>query len=917
MNEGEARAGATNGGIVLEFRLLGAFEVLVGGRALVLPGNRPRALLAALVLRPNCLLGVGDLAEAVWEVPPSAPESNIRTYVAGLRRLLREAGEDETRLVTGPGGYRLRVEPGESDTDVFRDLADRGEQAWRRADFAATAHHLGAALALWRGRPLPGLPVGRVLEADFAELGDLRLKIAVRHAQAQLELGRGAVIVPGLRTLVAEHPLREEVWAQLMMALHQSGRRAEALECFTRARAHLVAELGVEPGARLQRAQREILAQEAPAEPGARHQLPMDIAEFTGRDAELRELLEPARSGTAVPIFAITGMAGVGKTRLAVHAAHQLVAQGKFDEIQLWADLRGFDPAHPPADPAEVLATFLRLLGVAGQHMPHDLDSRAALYRDRLAGRRAVVLLDNAASETQISPLLPGTPGCLVLVTSKRELSTMDGLRSMRLGVMRVVEAVALLARITGDDRVNAEPVAAARVAELCGRLPIALSHAARRLRARPMWTVADLAGHLAREQAGPDKAVFDMSYRALSPEQQRVFRLLGGHPGADMTAESAAALTGTTAGPVLEMLLDEHMLVQTTAGRYRFHDLMRRYSCDRAAEDEPAETGREASHRLFAWFLHAAESARGRIDPNRARIFGFHPLPAGCVVPGLTGYDEAMAWLDAERATLRAVVGAAAGHGFPDIAWQLAWVLLSYYYRSSHWDDWVQTYRFGLEATQSMGDRRAEGIMWRGLGVAHSDLRQYPVAIDCHQRAQALLEAAGDRHGQAWNLNNLGVIHVDLGDHVAAARCFGRALPLFRETADLHGEGICLNNLGDTCRLLGRPSRALEHLGRALAIQENLADKASLQFTLRCLGDLHHDAGRYEEALTSYGDAVTTSRALGDRRTVARSLADMGRTLDLLGEPAENHWRQALEIFEEIGDVQADAVRARLGVSV
>ncbi len=898
MNVREARVGATNGGIVLEFRLLGSFEVSADARTVVLPGNRPRALLAALVLRPNCLLGVSELAEAIWEVPPSAPESNIRTYVAGLRRLLRDLGEDVTRLMTGPGGYRLRVEPGESDVDVFRDLADRGEQAWRRADFEATAEHLGAALTLWRGRPLPGMPVGRTLDADFAELGDLRLKIAVRHAKAQLELGRAAVVVPGLRALVAEHPLREEVWAQLMVALHQSGRRAEALECFTRARAHLIAELGVEPGARLQRTQREILVEETPSEPRVRHQLPMDIAEFTGREKELRELIEP--------VSVIVGRAGVGKTRLAVHAAHRLVAEGRFDEIQLWTDLRGSDPAQRPADPAEVLANFLPQLGVAAQHIPPGLDPRTALFRDRLSGRRALVLLDNAASEAQIRPLLPGTAGCCVLITSRHELPTMDDVRTITLGVMPIDEAVSLLARVAGGDRVAASPEAAARVASLCERLPIALAHAARRLSARPKWTVSDLADRLSRESD-----VFDMSYDALAPEPQRVFRLLGLHPGEDVTAESATALTGTPAGPVLETLLDEHMLLQVTAGRYRFHDLMRRYARGRVIEQESGE----ALHRLFAWFLHAAEAARARIDPNRVRIFGFHPLPAGCVIPGFTGYDEAMAWFDAERATLRAVVLSASSHGFAEIAWQLAWVLLSYYYRGSHGDDWIAAYRAGLAAAQSSGDRRAEGIMWRGLGVAHSDLREYPVAIDCHERAQSLLESTGDRHGQAWNLNNLGVIHVDLGDHVAAARCFGRALPLFRATADLHGEGICLNNLGDTCRLLGRPGRALEHLGRALTIQESLSDKTSLQFTLRCLGDLHHDSGRYSEALASYGEAVTTSRSLGDRRTVARSLADMGRTLDVLGQPAETHWRQALEIFEEIGDIQADAVRARLGV--
>ncbi|SMD21108.1 AfsR/SARP family transcriptional regulator [Kibdelosporangium aridum] len=910
----------------MEFRLLGPLEAWHAGEAVVLGGQRQRTVLAALLMRANSSANVGYLAEAVWEKPPVAPESNLRTYVAGLRRVFTAAGEN--RLVTRPGGYLITVEPGELDLETFRQLARTGDQAWRDSDFGSAAEHFERALSLWRGQPLAGLTPGPVLRAEIARLEDLRLTIAERYAHALVELGRPEAAVSDLRTLLAEHPLREELWAQLMVALHRAGRQAEALDAFADARRHLVTELGLEPGARLQRVQQEILAGEQPqdTEISAWRQLPMDIAEFTGRQAELRTLhalAEPA-SRTALTVAVIHGMPGVGKTRLAVHFAHQLVDAGRFDEIQLWTDLRGFDADRPPISPAAVLEHFLRLLGVPGQQIPQELESRAALYRSRLADKRALVLLDNAASEEQIRPLLPGTKGSLVLVTSRRNLAGLVGARGVPLDVLPETDAITLLSLIAGDDRVEAEPQAAARTTALCGRLPIALSLAARRLRKRPMWTVKDLATRLETAERRLDQlapgtremhALFTMSYQGLPQPQQRMFRLLGLHPGDDFTAESVAALAQCTPEEAefhLEAMLDEHLVQQITPRRYRFHDLVRPYARDLAQANE---TGQPV-HRLYTWYLYAAESARNVFDPHRGRTFDLHPLPEHSVVPQFAGHDEALAWYESERGTLRAVVKAAAEDGLPEVAWQLAWVLLSFYYRRSHWDDWIATFQIALDATRSLGERRGEGIIWLGLGVAYSDLRQFTTAIDCHQKAQAILEEVDDRRGQAWNLNNLGVVYVYLERLTAAADCFHRGLLLFRETGDRQGEGICLNNLGDTYRRLDRPSNAIGHLEQALSIQQDTGDQRGLQFTLGTLGDIHHDAGNHKQAVRSYEEALAVSQALGDQRTAARMLANLAQTLDADGESASARirWQEAMTIFDELGDAQADTIRARLG---
>ncbi|KAA9156919.1 tetratricopeptide repeat protein [Amycolatopsis acidicola] len=752
----------------------------------------------------------------------------------------------ESRIETRPGGHLLRVQPEELDLLLFERLAAEGEQALRAGDFVAAEDLLARALRLWRGEPLEGQPVSPELQAELARLSERGQAVARQHALA--------------------------------------------------AEAH------------------------GPRVPVSAHrQLPRDIADFTGREAELRALYTLAgQAGTR--IAAIEGMPGVGKTRLAVHAAHQLVRRGLFDEIQLWTDLRGFDPAAPPVDASTALAGFLHLLGVPGSDVPSGLDERAALYRERLAGKRALVLLDNAVSEEQVRPLLPGTPDCFVLITSRRALSGLDGVTPLRLTVFSTGEARDLLARIADEDRISGEPEHVARLAALCDHLPIALAIAARRLRSRPQWTVADLVDRLdaARGERLDQlsvrqdfRAVFDLSYRALPQRPQRLFRLLAVHPGVEFGADSVTALDPadvTETRQLLEILADEHLVMEASAGRYRLHDLVRLYATEQTTPDERLS----ALERLCGWYLHAADAARSRLAPTSPRQITLGPLAEGVVVPGFADYAGALAWYEDERANLRAVIEAAAGEpGLRPVAWRLAATLLTFYYVRSYWTDWIGTHETALRAAKELRDEQGEAAILRGLGVAFSDLRRFDDAIECHRRAQELLAGGDNTGGKAWNLNNLGVVYVDVDRLGDAEACFTEALGLFRATGDVLGEGICLNNLGDTARRAERPGQAIGHLERALAIQEH-ADDAGRRFTLLSLGDIHRDAGDHDQAVQRFGEALDVAKMLDDQRTVARCLTGIGHTFADRGdtEHATAHWRRALTIYDALGDPDAAKVR-------
>lgn len=923
----------------VDYLLLGPVEVRQAGIAVAVGGPRQQALLAAMVLRANRVCGVGYLTESVWEHPPVAPESNLRTHVARLRQRLREPGEPDSRLVTRPGGYLLRVQPGESDVDTFTALTE--PKLDTGADAESIATRLERALALWRGAPLEGLLVGERLAVELARLTDRRVEVALRYAAAAGELGRYDRIIARLRPLCAEHPLREELWAQVILAFHRSGRQAEAREVYRQARDRLASELGVAPGPQLRQLRQRLLA----GEPGAdtvplpapvvnvHRQLPMEIPEFTNRDAELRRLeavADPGQTDPAVRVVTIEGMAGVGKTRLTIQAAHRMVRRGWFADIQLWASLHGFDPRRAPMDPADVLDNFLRVLGVPGGEVPIDPDARAALYRDRLAGRRALVVLDNAASEDQVRPLLPGDPGGLVLITSRRSLAKLEGVESIPLTVLGPAESVLLQARIAGPDRIAAEPDSAARVATLCGHLPIALSLAARRLRTRPTWSVADLARRLERGRGGGDefdsdqqvRATFATSYQALPAQPRRVFRLLGLHPGHQFTAASTAALAGLSlerAENTLEYLLDEHLLHQAVPGRYSYHDLVRGYAADRALADEPAPARRAALTGLVTWYLAMAMAAGRAIDPlHRLPHVPEPAIPAGRPQPGFADREAALAWFEAERGTLTAAVQLAADLESDALCWHLATSLLTFFYLRSYWSDWVGTHRTALAAATRAGDLRGQAAMLRGLGNVYGDLHRLPESIAAHRRAQRLLVELDDQLGQAWNLNNLAVAQVELGRYAEAGDCLRAALPMFVATQDRHGEAICRSNLADTYRELGELAAAAEQLRRALDIQAEIGDRAARRFSLNVLADIHAETGDHERARAGYQEFLDICLELGDRRGAARAHTGLGQVHDAAGRPdlAVPHWQAAVDIFDLLGSPQAAQIRARLAAN-
>jgi DNA-binding SARP family transcriptional activator len=894
----------------VEFLLLGSLTVRRTGTPLELGGPRQRAVLTMLLLHANEAISVAQLTEAVWDSPPVSPESNLRTYVAGLRKVLGD------RLVTRPGhGYQLVVEPGELDLDEFDRLVRQGEDAFADADVEAAADFFTQALAKWRGIPTAELSAGPLLRAEFTRLQERRLTAVEKYARAALELGRFDDVIGWLRRESAQYPLREELWAQLMLALDRSGRRGEALEAYATARKHMVEQVGVEPGSRLRQLQQVILESRvpSPAALNAHRQLPMDIAEFTGRESELRRLCEPGPQTTVV-ISAIEGMAGVGKTKLAVRAAHQLVQ--RYPDVQLWADLHGFDSDELPADPSAVLESFLRLLGVPGGQIPESLEARAALYRDRLSGKRALVLLDNAAGENQVTPLLPGSATCMVLITSRRTLLRLDGVKSLFLDVFTPGEAVALLSRIAGADRIDADRDAAERVAELCGHLPIAVALAAKRLARRPQWTVQDLVAQLERGGGLGARGVFDLSYQALPDNQRRLFRLLGLHPGEDVTAESAAALAGLTAyetADLLETLLDEHLLQQHTPGRYGLHDLLRAYAVEQVMAAEPPPARDLARRRVMDWYVHTSWHAELRLNPVRKlEIATADPAVHPCT---FADRDAALLWCDTERANLVAAIRDAAEHGLPEHSWSLAQCLWDFFNLRKHWADWIDTHTVALAAARSVGDRSAEGRMLITLGIGLREVRRHDEAIECYQQALTIFRATGDKSRQEPTLNNLGIAYMVQGRVDDALSCYEQAAEIARELGNLHSEAVTLNNIGLLHADAGRFDLALDRYLRALKIREEIKDPYSEAILVNNIGEVHRKLLDFPEAVSYIDRALETFRAIGDLYGQAEALDNLGLALDGLGDRrgAEKCWLEAVTLFEELAEPRADEVRARL----
>ena len=959
----------------MAFRLLGVVEVGVDGGTAELGPRQQRTVLAGLVVDAGKPVSLSTLTERVWgDDPPAGARASLYAHLTRIRRIVERLPADAgVSLVRGPGGYLLDVDPDWVDLHRFRRLV-RAANEPGRAD-AERAALLGAATRLWRGTPLTGVD-GQWAERLRDGLVKERLDAVASWAEVTLALGRPVDVIRAVRELITEHPLAEPLVAAMMRALSATGRAAEALELFAATRARLADELGADPGHELRAVHESVLRgeQAEPPVPVPRPrqvpaQLPADVFAFTGRERELAaldELLaETEGASTAVVVSAVSGTAGVGKTSLALRWAHRV--RDRFPDGQLYLDLRGYD-SEQPMPVADALARFLTALGLAGSDIPLDEDDRAARYRTELSGRRMLILLDNAATTDQVRPLLPGSPGCLVAVTSRDSLAGLvvrHGARRLDLDLLPLADAVRLLAVLIGT-RVDAEPAAATTLAEECARLPLALRIAAELAAARPATPLSELVDELADEQrrldlldAGLDprtavRAVFSWSYQHLSPEAACTFRLLGLHPGQDFDAYAAAALGDhdlPEARRMLDVLARAHLVEAHAGGRYVMHDLLRAYAHQLATKFHSAS---EPLTRLLDFYLSTAGAAMDALHP--AEHHRRPPtLPARTPAPAFATADAAKAWLDAERANLLAACVHADGHGWPAHTVGLANTLFRYLDSAGLNADAFTIHNLARHAAARTGDGAGEArallnlglVYWHqgllpqadahlsqaltryreigdevGLANAHSNLgviewRRGNLASSGEHLRQALVTYRRLEHpmGQAEALGNLGLVYQRL-DHLELALDHHRqALALFQQVGYRMGEAYALNNLGTTHLQLGQPAAAVEQLRHALVHFQRMGERAGEAEALNGLGQALRTGGAFDEAADRHLAALTVAIEIGDRYEQARAHAGLAEVHERCGDlgKARERWEAALEIFISLEVPEADLIRTRL----
>jgi tetratricopeptide (TPR) repeat protein len=660
---------------------------------------------------------------------------------------------------------------------------------------------------------------------------------------------------------------------------------------------------------------------EAVSQVRVQDELPQDLAGFTGRGDELDQLGDALRrattAGEAVVISAIEGMAGVGKTQLAVHAGHLLLRDNAFDQV-LFVNLRGFhpDPAQPPADPAAVLDGFLRLLGVPGHQIPHGAAARTAAYRERLAGVRALVVLDNAATAEQVRPLLPGVPGCLILITSRRGLTGLRSADRLTVDVFTPGEAVTFLTEALHDVPIGADPDALTRIAHRCGYLPLALSLVVGHIRATSDWTLTDHADRLdeRHDQRRLDTGVelaLTVSYQHLTRGQQRLLRLAALHPGQDFDAYAAAALTGTdlpTAKASLDLLCRDHLLQQAAPGRFIFHDLVRAYATSRAHDQDPPGARRAALTRLFDHYLATAAAAMNTLHPAEAHR---RPTiaPAGTPTPDLADPSTAVAWLDTERHTLVAVAVHTATHGWPSHTTRLSRTLFRYL-TGGHRTDALTVHTHAHLAARRSDDLAGQALALSDLGISYLYSERHGPAADHLRQALEVFRRIGDPLGQARVLFNLAVIEERSGRFEAAADHQRQALAGYRQAGDLVNAGNTLSSLAISLARSGRSAEALEASRQALNLARELGNQHGEAYALDVLADIEMRSGRYGPAGDHLRQCLTLRRQLGNRTGEASALDSLGTLHTHLGEldRATACFDQGLALFREIGSQEGQA---------
>jgi DNA-binding SARP family transcriptional activator len=737
------------GGVVegLWFALLGPVRGWLDGAELQLGSPDQRAVLAFLLLREGRPATAGEIIDAVWgDDAPRSVQGVLRTYVYRLRRSFSRLPGGGPLIESVGGSYALSAAGESVDVRVFQQRVAAGRRARQEGDPARAAVLLGEGLGLWQGTPLSGIR-GLYADRQRERLEQLHDEAREEYFAADVERGAHREVIAALTQAVADSPLRERLRELLMLALYRSGRQAEALEVYSDAYRVLDEELGVAPGTALRELHGAILRADpgldlpadapglaGPARAGfeavargravaggvaaATRTLPRDVASFTGRQQELEQLAQAAaEAGGVVAIHAIGGMAGIGKTAFAVHAAHRLA--DRFPDGQMFLPLHGHTPGQQPVDPEDALASLLLTAGVAPGQIPPGLQARMGLWRDRLAGRQLLLILDDAVDSRQVEPLLPGAGGSLVLVTSRRHLSALEGATAVSLDMLPPGEAAGLLVRLAGRAGLGPDHPGVAELTGLCGYLPLAIGMAARQLHHHPAWPVAGRAAELA---AARDRlqlmatenvsvaAAFDLSYADLTGEQRRLFRRLGLHPGAEFDAYAAAALDGTGLAEArrgLEALYDQYLLTEPARGRYRMHDLIREHARALTARDDPDGDRDAATSRLLDYYQHAAARADARIGrltrPGRDRAADGAVPDA---VPDLDDREEALAWARAERATLTACLDQATAAGQHARVIALTAGLAGLLRRDGPWAEAITRHETAIGAAERLGDR-------------------------------------------------------------------------------------------------------------------------------------------------------------------------------------------------------------------
>ncbi|WP_159450269.1 AfsR/SARP family transcriptional regulator [Actinacidiphila paucisporea] len=882
--------------VAVEFRVLGPVEVTVASRLVPLTGKQ-RSLLAVLLLNADRVVSLGSLADAIWGRPaPASPDTRVRMLVSELRKALTAAAAD--LIVTRPPGYLIRTEPGQLDVATFLEFAELARRSAESGHADRSISQCETALSLWRGAALGGV-TGPFAETEALRLEELRLGVLDTRSEGMLALGRHSELIADLGRLTSDHPLRERTHAHLVVALHHSGRRADALEVYRTLRERLVDELGLEPAPHLRQLQQQILTEQetprgpsrAPAARPPMRQLPSDMAQFVGRRAELDRL--DALSAGATRLLVIAGAAGAGKTALAVHWAHQ--AELRYPDGQFFLDMRGFDTGSQ-VSAAEALPQLLLALGVAVETIPVSLDAQAGLYRSLLAEHRLLIVLDNVCSPDQVRPLLPGGSGCLVVVTSRDRLGglvALDGARRLTLDVLSPSEAHDVLARTMGATRLTSEPEAADDLARLCGYLPLALRIIAARLADQPHRTLRSharelaCAGRLAFLRIDDDarsnvRGAFDLSYQALPTPARRMFRLLGLVPApGGLSSAAAAALAAVPIGEA-EHLLDRlarlHLVRSFTADRYACHDLLLEFAAELACADDRTDRDSAVS-RLLTFYLATVDRAGRLLTSPAVPRLPLGPVAEVAEALEITDAEQARRWLDLDWENLVAGVRHAAASGPRPMAWHLADALdgSSYLFPGISRPEWKAIVETALSAALAENAPDGEAAMRRHLGVIHWHMAEFPEAIEQYSRAAQLFRRTGWRQGELAALRGRGAALAQLGRTREAIELFESALSLAEEIDDVSGRVSNLNNLAAAWVALGEPDRAADYLAAALPLLAEPHRFGHEIWVYGTLGLIRYEQGRPDEASAAIIKSLTGAEALGDQRLKADALVTLG----------------------------------------